>query len=287
MAKLKKLNKRDPPHITHKKMMIRAFDNEEQRIATATTLKDGTILQVFPSKKAFSTEELWKAQYPNATFETGPVYDNCEKRRVKAIEKLVTNYLSTPRLQDTEMQRTVRQLYFQLNLRNSVPSTMKEFRGYGSGVRQDSGLYVFLPSKGLITPVYYNYVTGRVFFENTNQEATPTANLVFFHKQNTNLKLVIPYLEPQNPQQKTIIYHTTPYRQIDGIAEDVARLRQAGLNVVYFHSNTTYFDSHTLFILAKQPGFTGLLRNYYDETIFYTPDGKHEKVNFRQWLMKQ
>lgn len=265
--------------------MIRAFE-DGQRIATAVTFADGTILQVFPSKQAFATQDLWKAKYPQATFELGNEHVPWQERQEKSVQKLITNYLSTPRPNDTEMQRTVRQLYFQLNLRNSVPSTMTQFHGYGSGVRQESGLHVFIPQKGLITPVYYNYVTGRVFFDNCSQEATPTAGLVFFRKHGTNLKVVVPYLEEPNRQQKTVIYRSEIYRQYEGIELDVLELRQAGFNVLYFHRDR-YCGPDTMKVLAKQPGISAVLHNNYGNTTVFTPDGNQERVDFRQWLLKQ
>lgn len=59
----------DKPPLTEMSSTIRVFQNNN-RVATATFLKDGNVLQVYPTKKTFPTEAAFREHWRDLTLKT-------------------------------------------------------------------------------------------------------------------------------------------------------------------------------------------------------------------------
>ena len=245
--------------------MMRAYKNNE-RIATAVTLKDNTILQVYPEKKTFTTMDEWKTTFTDATFVEGETISDearMERTRQRFVAK-ITKHLSYPVETDTPMQRAVRQLYFQLGLRDSCHKSydpLNSNRYYRT--RLESGLSVMIPNKGIITPVYFNYTSGMVFFDDKNQTNTSLLGLTFFFTYGKELRTITPIVQNLVPGQKTIIWNSVLYLMYNSQEKILRALMDAGFYILFYKTYFRYSDMETLY---KIPNMKGILSYNYAES---------------------
>ncbi len=257
--------------------MIRAFQNNI-RIATAVTLKDNTLLQVYPEKKAFPTQDEWKATFTDATFveqeRVAVVKAKKEKVAVKKNKSDLSYLIST----DTPMQRVVRQLFYQLGLRDSVSSYYTSRDKYFHPRRYESGLYVMMPSDSRITPVHFNYKSGQVFFSGENQVSTSLDGLLFFRKQRFDLIRVMPILQVQHPDQKAVVILSNSFNSYQH--KMVNALVNAGYYIL-FMMNKWYPSPERVKALYALPNVKGVLSAEYGTEINIHPLPKEgEPTNY-------
>ncbi len=240
--------------------MIRAYKNNE-RIATAVTLKDNTVLQVYPEKKSFATMDEWKATFTDTSFVEGELSNvSPEKAAERALKRdmdKITKHLSYPKDNDTPMQKTVRQLYFQLCLRDSCN---KYYHPDSPNIyyrtRMESGLSVMIPNEGLITPVYFNYTSGQVYFNNQNQTNTSLLGLTFYYSYNKIMRTITPIVQNPVPNQKTIIWGPCYWLNYKSQENILQKLMDAGFYILFYN---TYLRWGIVEKLYKIPNVKGVL----------------------------
>ena len=279
--------------------MIRAFQNDS-RIATAVFLKDNTLLQVYPEKKSFATLEEWKATFPEATFETQDRPAVVKVTREEKLMKKIKSELSLPVSTDSPMQRVVRQLFFQLGLRDSLicyytsnDSSSPPPPPFLYPRRHESGLYVMIPSEGRITPVHFNYKSGHVFFSGKNQVATSPDDLLFVRKELYDMVRIQPIFQTQAPDQKAVIILSTNWNNKS--QQSLATTLVSAGYYVLFMMNSYYPTSEMVKLLYSLPNVKGVLStNYGNEMNVYSVPKEGEssgpynstRMTIGMWLSK-
>jgi hypothetical protein len=248
--------------------MIRAFQNGV-RIATAARLPNNAILQVFPEKKPYATEDSWKAEYVDAEFKTEP-------RHTAAPNMSFMKNLSVIREEDTPMQRIVRQLYFQ----HSLPDSL--------GRRVHSGLYVMMPGEGIISTVYFDRKTGAVTFNGKNQVARSTEDLTFFTKnpytRRGDMYMVDSTMAYPRVGQKMVIYRNMGYSHSDEI---VRKIRSAGFHVLFYRDNRKAYLTTVCEKLYSLPGVAAIIENNMRNGLrLYSESCLHTKIDIDDWCKK-
>lgn len=218
--------------------MIRAFQND-QRIATAVKLTKGGILQVYPTKESFETEEDWKAKYQGSDFKESDRKQSNEKRRHTWLENHLSQFLQKDVESDSPMQKLVRQFYFQCGIPDSIRSTTNtDTIHYFDTVRNNPRLHVFFPQLGKITPVYFNRKSGRVYIDGKDARSMSTLGLCFFlsGQFEYNMELVQPLEQIRFPEKKVVIYCTAYWRNKEDKVR-IAMLLNAGYYVQFYYNN--------------------------------------------------
>jgi hypothetical protein len=261
--------------------MIRAFENGT-RLATAVMSYNGTgILQVYPSKESFENLEAWKAKYPSAEFKEETPKEKEVKKRRTAIENDLNLNIYSEIETDTHFQASVRQLYFQLGLSDSIRSTVKEVSQYYHLHRIDPGLHVFLPVQGRIRPVYFNRKTGIVSIGYNNPNDISIEGAVFFAKYYNEFYRVEPLGQTKSPNQKVVVYHSYEGRWVDSAAR-VKVLIDAGFYVqFYFNKRSLYSD--IIRALYALPSVLCVMEGSYeyDSTTF-----RRREITLSAWIAK-
>jgi hypothetical protein len=278
--------------------MIRAFENEK-RIATAVALKDGGILQVYPTKEKVLNEETWKATWTRegVTFKHEDKQTAQETGRLSGAEKTARNrikyYCSLGNLSDTPMQALVRKIYNQEGIPDSLRSTMRHYTHtsylYGNSLRLDPGIYVLLPENGHIVPVYFNRKTGAVAFENKDEANEPTDGLKFYRKEGCRLIPIELNNDVQRPGQKAVMLCQGILRYRIHSYSVLKQLRDAGFFIYTYNAR-----GHPSLEEAKEmqrliPNLEGILWDIYSETAyFFDPNAKNyyltASMNFKKWI---
>ncbi len=275
--------------------MIRAFENDK-RIAAAVFLKDGAILQVYPTKEKVENEETWKATWTRegVTFKTeeksptDPV-----SRSNKALSLRVQNYVSVANPSDTPMQALVRKIYNQEGIPDSLRSTLRYYTHtsylYGNSLRLDPGIYVLLPENGHIVPVYFNRKTGAVAFENKDEANEPTDGLKFYRKEGCRLIPIELNNDVQRPGQKAVMLCQGILRYRMYYSNPVKQLRDAGFFVYTYNVRGRPSLEEAKEMQRLIPNFEGILWDIYSETAyFFDPNAKNyymtASMNFKKWI---
>jgi hypothetical protein len=257
--------------------MIRAFQNGE-RISSAVPLKDGAVLQVYPSKQRFETLESWKNTFETAFFENESVRERRDRMRNK---KHFDLYISETKENETIMQKTVRQLYNQCGLADSVSKNGLTFRR--------CYLYAFFPMTGEMVPVFFNRVTGNVVFLGKVQNDTLTVGITFFlQKVMGDFITVRPFVQEKKSAQKTVLYRVQRYNYEEDI-KNVNTLIAAGFHLRFY---SHYFISESFVkYLGNTNEFAGLITDCIDEEIYYfdtnTKCSEENQMNIHEWIEKQ
>lgn len=257
--------------------MIRAFQNGE-RISSAVPLKDGSLLQVYPSKQRFDTLESWKNTFENAVFETESVRERRERIRNKTHFEL---YISETIKHETDMVRTVRQLYHQCGLADSVSRNGLAFRR--------CYLYAFFPMTGEMVPVFFNRATANVVYLGKVQNNTLTVGITFFlQKVMGDFVVVQPFFQEKKSAQKTVLYRIQRYNFTNDF-KHIMTLREAGF-YVRFYSHHLVKESFVKYLGASNE-FAGFIIDSIDDEIDYfdnsTKSSVSNDMNIHEWIEKQ
>ena len=275
--------------------MIRAFENDK-RIATAVILKDGAILQVYPTKEKVENEETWKATWTRegVTFKTeeksptDPV-----SRSNKALSLRVQNYVSVANPSDTPMQALIRKIYNQEGIPDSLRSTLRYYTHtsylYGNSLRLDPGIYVLLPENGHIVPVYFNRKTGAVAFEDKDEANEPTDGLKFYHKEGCRLIPIELNNDVQRPDQKAVVICQGILQRRFHYKNPLKELRDAGFFVHAYNLRGRPSLEEAKEMQRLIPNLEGILWDIYSDTAyFFDPNAKNyymtASMNFKKWV---
>lgn len=257
--------------------MIRAFQNGE-RISSVVPLKDGAVLQVYPSKQRFDTLESWKNTFQVAVFEQESVRERRDRIRNKMHFEL---YISETMTHETDMQKTVRQLYHQCGLADSVSRNGLTFRR--------SYLYAFFPMTGEMVPVFFNRATGNVVYLGKVQNDTLTVGITFFlQKVMGDFVVVQPFFQEKKSAQKTVLYRVQRYNFTNDF-KHIMTLREAGF-YVRFYSHSLIKESFVKYLGASNE-FAGFIIDSIDDEIDYfdssTKGYNTNDMNIHDWIQKQ
>lgn len=258
--------------------MIRAFQNGE-RISSAVPLKDGAVLQVYPSKQRFETLEAWKNSIEGvAEFQEESLRDRRDRMRNKKHFEL---YISETMKHETDMVRTVRQLYNQCGLADSVSKNGLTFRR--------CYLYAFFPMTGQMVPVFFNRATGNVVYLGKTQNDTLTIGITFFlQKVMGDFITVRPFVQEKKSAQKTVLYRVQRYNFANDF-KHIMTLREAGF-YVRFYSDYTISESFVKYLGASNE-FAGFIIDSIGDEIYYfdnsTKSSGTQKMNIQDWIQKQ
>ena len=261
--------------------MIRAFENGT-RLATAVMGYNGSgILQVYPAKETFETLEAWKAKYPSAEFKEETAKEKEVKKHRTWIDNDLSANLYSEQPTDTPFQASVRKLYFQLSLADSIRSRVKEVSQYDHLHRFDPGLHIFLPLQGRIRPVYFNRKTGVVSIGYTNPNDISLEGAVFFVKSRNELCRVEPLVQTKSPDQKVVVYHPY-YEGHDACMARVKMLIDAGFYVQFYYNKRSLY-SDIVRPLYALPSVKSVMEGAveFDSTTF-----RRREITLLQWIAK-
>ena len=275
--------------------MIRAFENDK-RIATAVILKDGAILQVYPTKEKVENKETWKATWTRE----GVTFKTEEKSRAdpvsrsnKALSLRVQNYVSVANPLDTPMQALVRKVYNQEGVPDSLRSTLRYYTNtsylYGNSLRLDPGIYVLLPENGHIVPVYFNRRTGAVAFEDKDEANEPTDGLKFYRKEGCRLIPIELNNDVQRPDQKAVVICQGILQRRFHYKNPLKELGDAGFFVHTYNLRGRPSQEEAKEMQRLIPNLEGILWDIYSDTAyFFDPNAKNyymtASMNFKKWI---
>jgi hypothetical protein len=261
--------------------MIRAFENGT-RLATAVMGYNGTgTLQVYPTKESFETLEAWKAKYPSAEFKEETAKEKEAKKRSTWLENDLSVNLYSEHATDTPFQASVRRLYFQLGLPDSIRSTAKEVTQYYHIHRLNPGLQVFLPAQGRIRPVYFNRKTGVVSIGYNNPNDVSTQGAIFFAKYSTELYRVEPVVQTKLPDQKVVVYNC--YNEgYNGSMGRVRMLIDAGFYVQFYYAKRRYLYTDIVRALYALPSVKAVMEG----ADMFNPTTLRREGSILDWIAK-
>jgi hypothetical protein len=261
--------------------MIRAFENGT-RLATAVLgYNRSGILQVYPTKETFETLEAWKAKYPSAEFKEETAKEKEVKKHRTWIDNDLSVNLYSEQATDTPFQASVRKLYFQLGLADSIRSRVKEVSQFDHLHRFDPGLHIFLPVQGRIRPVYFNRKTGVVSIGYTNPNHISLEGAVFFVKSRNELCRVEPLVQIKSHDQKIVVYHSY-YEGYDTCMARVKMLIDAGFYVQFYYNNRSFYGDIVRALYAL-PSVKSVMEgsSEYDSTTLY-----RRELTLSSWIAK-
>lgn len=241
--------------------MIRAFENEK-RVATAVFLKDGTLLQVYPSKKKFENEDLWKDQFSCCSFKTESREVNRDAEpKAKAntkIEEHVKECLSLPVPSDTPIQALIRQIFNQYGIPDNLTVKRKN-PGIWRTKGRDSILYVYCPTQKSFGGVFFNRRTGMYMIGKLLRPEIETEGLVFFFKKPWSADFLPVDLHSQTLQsgQKVVVYIPGTYRYEHDIALQ-KKLLENGFHILFYNDKRRP-SKEILEELYKIPNLKGVI----------------------------
>lgn len=268
--------------------MIRAFLNGE-RIATArkNTYNDG-IFQVYPEKQAFESVDAWKAKYEGEgiEFKEETAQDHMKLLAEKKIQGGLYKEVAT----DNNLQKTVRRLYAQLGISDSISRHKKVVDHYYEVLRNEPHLYAFVPHKGRIYPVHFSSVTGLVSIGFGKVQLETADGLIFFFKQykeSSEMIMVRPEYQTKVPGQKTVIYIPRPNaNETDRYA--LRQLIDTGFYVQYFNYKR-YLDfdiRNALYEITDVKAVVGSSYSLYSLYIYKKGSSGYEELNLDKFLMQ-
>lgn len=258
--------------------MIRAF-KDEKRIATAVKMAEGKVLQVYPRKQTFESEEAFKASYPEHEFKEETREKSELARTMTKAEAHVLVHTSLQRNSDTALQRVVRQIYFQTGTRDSIRSTAIDWQSSYYSSRADPGIYVQNSTDSVITPVHFNCKSGLVLFNRNIQNNTNPEGMRFFKKDRGDLVPVMPEFFEQQPGQKAIVYDNHGYSTNKNY---ITQLREAGFHIVHYMSNTQPSLDVQKAMYKMIPNLVAvIMNNIYTNDFSIYPS--LEKLNTNNW----
>ena len=270
-------------------LTVRAFENET-RIATAVPLGNGSYLQVYPSKETFESLQAWKSKYPFALFREERPKQKQERKLARWVENELKYNLYEPVQGETEFQATVRLLYFQRGLPDSISSKKKEVKNYYDVLRRDSGLHVFYAGAEKITPVYFNRKTGLVAL-GTRGDDLPTSSvgMMFFVRQYDDLYRVEPMRQGTPEGKPIVVYHTKRWYSMEDMRR-IQMLMNTGHYVQFFTGK--YRLAHELVkAFYARPGVKGVLETSTDSwesvEIYQTNSYVPLRMQLSKWLEKK
>lgn len=257
--------------------MIRAFENEK-RIGTAVVLKEGRILQVYPTKQTFENETEWKATFPSAEFQTeapkqsmteAQKQEKRKKVRLSKLERQIQNSLSWPRSSDTPLQKIVRQLYFQLGIDDSL--VVYETLGLWRQRRIDSNLYVYVPSLKKMLSIFFERRTGYVVFDHQLRFNFPVDGLLFFYKPTweSSFHQVEPLFQQLHENQKVVVQIPRLYRS-KADTELQQKLIEKGFYILFYWARKNPWRSH-LQQLQSIPNCKSVILETYNNKLTIYP----------------
>lgn len=268
--------------------MIRAFENET-RIATAVILKDGGILQVYPTKERVVDEETWRAKWQKEGV-TFKAEEKEKAQRLSRAEKVARQrvgiYLSVPNPTDTAMQALIRKVYNQESIRDSIRSTAKTVQDAYYGARLDPGLYVMLPENGHIVPVFFNRKSGLVLFGNKDETQGCTDGLKFYRKNYGNELLPIQLLtDQQGPDQKAVVICNNRW----GYDTMYHSLRKAGFFIYTYHYKWRPSVDDIQEMYRVVPHCQGIVWDWWNENLHYfdltsADTWRCKNANLKKWI---
>ncbi len=275
--------------------MIRAFENDK-RIATAVALKDGGILQVYPTKEKVVNEDTWKAMWSRE----GVTFKHEDKRAAQETERLsraekaarvrISYSCSLENPSDTPMQALVRKIYNQ----EGVPDSLRGYLiqssiPYCNILRADPGIYVLLPENGHIVPVYFNRKNRDVWFGSKREKDEPTNGLKFYRKFGSTLRPIEVNNDIQKPGQKAVVICQGILQHRTYYANPVKQLRDAGF-FVYTYNNRWHPSSEEIReIFRVVPRCQAIVWDIYNENISYfdlakTDIWRCQQMNMKTWI---
>lgn len=268
--------------------MIRAFLNGE-RIATArkNTYNDG-IFQVYPEKQAFESLDAWKAKYEGEgiEFKEETAEDRIKLWAHKQVQAGLYKEVST----DNELQKTVRRLYAQLGLPDSILKRKNTDENHYIVLRKEPHLYALVPQKGCIYPVHFSSVKGHISIGFGKVQLETADGLIFFFKKyegSSEMIVVTPQYQTKVPGQKTIIYIARPItNETDRYA--LRQLIDAGFYVQYFNYKR-YLDFDIRNALYEIPDVKAVVGGSYSQySLCFHKKGSsgYEEVNIDKFLMQ-
>jgi hypothetical protein len=274
--------------------MIRAFENNK-RIATAVILKDGGILQVYPTKEKVENEEAWKATWTRegVTFQTQEKQAAEKAQRISRAEKIarkqVKSYCSMIHPEDSPIQALVRKVYNQEGIRDSIRSTAKDYNSAYYGMRRDPGLYVLLPENGRIEPVYFNRKSGFILFGNRDQTNESSTGLRFYRKFGESLIPVEVNTDTHAPDQKAVVVFEGFYHSYYSSVLKIQSLRDAGFFIYNYNYRWRPSPEVIKEIYRVIPNCQGIFWSLYDsETLNYFDQSittwNSKRMNFKKWM---
>lgn len=270
-------------------LTVRAFENDT-RIATAVPLENGSYLQVYPEKTTFESLQAWKAKYPFALFREETQKKKQERKLARWIENELKYNLYEPVPGETEFQATVRLLYFQRGLPDSISSKKKEVKNYYDVLRRDSGLHVLYAGAEKIMPVYFNRKTGLVAV-GTRGDDLPSSSvgMIFFVRQYHDLYRVEPMRQGITEEKPIVVYHTKRWYSIED-KRRIQMLMNTGHYVQFFTGK--YRLAHELVkAFYARPGVKGVLETSTDswESVeIYQPNSHVPlRMQLSKWLEKK
>ncbi len=260
--------------------MLRAIQSGN-RLASAVHLKDGTVLQVYPTKMHFVSEEEWKECYPGCEIVSESRRDgNLRRWYVKHWKRCVSGNDEN----DTPMQKTVRHFYNKYNLADSITKN-----GGTNYIR--CRLFALVLGSGKMVPVYFNGVTGDVVFYGRTQNDTLTTGIIFMLKvSNGDFHIVKPVFQEKKPGQPIILYRFSFWHS-EQDQEVIDKLIDAGFYVRFY--NDKYGPSAGFLKYAwEKHGITAFISSVYGGEVYYCiPSEKFEhewnmgkKMPFAEWL---
>ena len=179
------------------------------------------------------------------------------------------------------MQSTVRQLYHQCGLADSVSKNGLVFRR--------SYLYAYFPVTGEMVPVFFNRATGNVVYLGKVQNDTLAIGITFFlQKVMGDFNTVKPFFQEKKSAQKTVLYRVQRYNYEEHI-KNVKTLIAAGFHV-RFYSHYLIRESFVKY-LGKTNEFAALITDCIGEEIDYfdfsTKASTTNDMNIHEWIEKQ
>jgi hypothetical protein len=263
--------------------MIRAFQNTT-RVATAVVLADGQVLQVYPRKQKYESEEAFKSVYPEHEFRTEERVAAQAKTvltgRMRAAEKHVLQHTSLPRDSDTPMQRLVRQIYFETSTADSIRATATDYLSSYYGSRVDPGIYVQVPETGIIYPVHFNRKSGLVLFQLKIQNENTVEGLRFYRKDHGDLIPVTPSFHEQQPGQKAVVIEQTRHFQ-ERASIVIEKLRQSGFYIVHYQNNYRPTPEIQKAMYHKISNLMAIFGHNYNAEFYIHPS--LEKLDTPEW----
>lgn len=269
--------------------MIRAYQNNE-RIATATKLREGGILQVYPSKEKFETEDAWKSKYEGAEFKEEDKKSSSHKKRKAWVENHLDQYLYDEVDSDTPMQKLVRKLYAQYGIPDSIsPAVQTDTIHYSQMIRYNPGLYVLLLDLGKIVHVVFNRKSGRVYIDYKDAIAMSPAGLLFFTNPHDNRMEVAKPLEQVYSAEKKVVVFWNSYWRIKEDRTRIQALIDAGFYVKFYHNKRSP-NLDTVNALYALPNVKALMQtnygSWYDVAVFQPGVWKAKSISIVEWIAK-